>query len=330
MSEDNTHSRAHNTVRPYRHTPWEKVTELSPEIIEAGWAESIRIDDLDEGMYAAVMRVDAASDKTISISGPPTYSLSVCFGGSSLITLNDGPPMEMKAGMAAIFTSITETSGSYSVRRDKPYEIVDIRYQPEAVQSLGGETMRRFGRQLLIDRSDRNEGTIFAGFDAPADLLRTARDIAACDYPEGPIRKIYLKGLAYQCLAIAFSHLASDGNSEIRLSPADRRKITTAANILQSHFQEDWTIPKLARAVGVSEKKLKLGFRSQVGRTIHTHLRKIRLETAMSMLEDGYAVTETAYACGFNNLSHFSKVFRTSYGVLPRDFSRRNLLKQER
>lgn len=138
------------------------------------------------------------------------------------------------------------------------------------------------------------------------------------------------QGLAFQCLAIAFSHLASDGNGESALSPADRRKIIRAANILQTHFQEDWTIPKLARAVGISEKKLKIGFRSQVGRTIHTHLRKIRLETAMSMLENGYVVTETAYTSGFNNLSHFSKVLRTSYGLLPRDFSSRNLPRQAR
>ena len=39
------------------------------------------------------------------------------------------------------------------------------------------------------------------------------------------------------------------------------------------------------------------------------------------MLAAGSSVTEAAYAVGFDNLSHFSKVFREAKGVLPSRYS---------
>jgi transcriptional regulator GlxA family with amidase domain len=77
---------------------------------------------------------------------------------------------------------------------------------------------------------------------------------------------------------------------------------------------------RLAREVGLSEKKLKAGFRQVAGRSVHAYLREVRLEAAASMLEAGYSVTETALATGFANLSHFSKSFRQARGVAPRNW----------
>jgi AraC-like DNA-binding protein len=38
------------------------------------------------------------------------------------------------------------------------------------------------------------------------------------------------------------------------------------------------------------------------------------------MLEEGRAVTDTCFACGFNNLSHFSRSFAARYGAPPSRF----------
>ena len=41
------------------------------------------------------------------------------------------------------------------------------------------------------------------------------------------------------------------------------------------------------------------------------------LAAARAMLEDGRSVTETCFACGYNNLSHFSRSFAARYGAPP-------------
>jgi AraC-like DNA-binding protein len=48
----------------------------------------------------------------------------------------------------------------------------------------------------------------------------------------------------------------------------------------------------------------------------------VRLKAAAAMLSQGRSVTDGALSVGFENLSHFSKVFRAFHGVNPRDYAR--------
>ncbi len=48
-------------------------------------------------------------------------------------------------------------------------------------------------------------------------------------------------------------------------------------------------------------------------------IRKISLKKGYEMLSDGYNVSETAYACGFDP-SYFRNCFKAEYGVFPSEF----------
>ncbi|HDR7670549.1 TPA: helix-turn-helix transcriptional regulator, partial [Bacillus wiedmannii] len=46
--------------------------------------------------------------------------------------------------------------------------------------------------------------------------------------------------------------------------------------------------------------------------------REKRMEHAIDLLRSGNSnVTETAFAVGYNNVSHFSELFRKKYGMNP-------------
>ena len=50
------------------------------------------------------------------------------------------------------------------------------------------------------------------------------------------------------------------------------------------------------------------------------NIRKLRMEFAMDLLTNKkLSVTQTAYACGFDSLSYFSKQFKKTYGTSPSD-----------
>ena len=63
-------------------------------------------------------------------------------------------------------------------------------------------------------------------------------------------------------------------------------------------------------------------FTELVGRPPHRYLTDARLRAARSMLEEGRSVTETCFACGFNNLSHFSRSFAQRFGLAPSRLAR--------
>lgn len=94
----------------------------------------------------------------------------------------------------------------------------------------------------------------------------------------------------------------------------------SGATLLASRYGEPWTIATLSREVGLNERKLKHGFRTIVGCTIHDCLTGARLDAAAHMLADGASVTETALAVGCNNLSHFAKACRRRHGATPRSW----------
>jgi AraC family transcriptional regulator len=58
-------------------------------------------------------------------------------------------------------------------------------------------------------------------------------------------------------------------------------------------------------------------FNELVGVPPHRYLIEARLRAAFGMLREGRSVTETCFACGFNNLSHFSSRFARRFGQNP-------------
>lgn len=61
--------------------------------------------------------------------------------------------------------------------------------------------------------------------------------------------------------------------------------------------------------------------KAEVGLTPVEFIRSIRLNEAKSLLSSqDITVSEVAYSVGFNNLSYFSRSFKTEFGCLPSGF----------
>jgi AraC-like DNA-binding protein len=58
-------------------------------------------------------------------------------------------------------------------------------------------------------------------------------------------------------------------------------------------------------------------FRELIGVPPHRYLLQLRLAYARSLLEAGNSVTTSCYSAGFNNLSHFIRIFHRYFGLSP-------------
>jgi AraC-like DNA-binding protein len=93
---------------------------------------------------------------------------------------------------------------------------------------------------------------------------------------------------------------------------------------VEEHIEACWdqpiTIEELAALAGTSARSVFHAFKQSRGYSPMIFLRQIRLQRAWQMLafgDEDVSVTEVAYACGFGNLGHFARYFRTKYGEAP-------------
>lgn len=103
----------------------------------------------------------------------------------------------------------------------------------------------------------------------------------------------------------------------------DVRKLNVVREIILADLEANMTISELARLTGLSPSKLKSSFKRHFGSTIHDFIRQAKLEHAKRMIESGEMnVTEAALSVGYSSLGHFSRIFKDTFGLLPKEASR--------
>jgi AraC family transcriptional regulator of arabinose operon len=109
-------------------------------------------------------------------------------------------------------------------------------------------------------------------------------------------------------------------NPESEAKPLDSR-ITEALDFITAHSEESFTIADLARRVHLSESRLAHLFSEQVGVAPGTFLLEQRIEKARQLLEwSEHGIGEVARRVGFDDPFYFSRRFRQSIGMSPRQY----------
>ena len=95
--------------------------------------------------------------------------------------------------------------------------------------------------------------------------------------------------------------------------------LTKALELMEDHLEETLAIGELSEMVGVSARQMERLFATYFDRTPSQYYRELRLRRARHLLTSSHlSITEIGIACGFSSMSHFSKCYRTFYGVPPR------------
>ncbi|GEM_PF-118501 len=124
--------------------------------------------------------------------------------------------------------------------------------------------------------------------------------------------------LAYATFAPNSSVKQATSDQEIRLSSDDVKSLEKAKKLLLSSLQNPPSIKELAYKSAINEFKLKKGFKTFFGTTIYGMLHEHRLEQAKTLLQhNDMSVQEAAQMVGYKSFSHFSKIFKDRYGMLP-------------
>lgn len=98
--------------------------------------------------------------------------------------------------------------------------------------------------------------------------------------------------------------------------------IESVIKYLERHFRERVSVASVARSFGLTPNYLSSLFHRRVGETFIERLTSLRMEKARELLRSGKQVKETAWAVGYGNERHFSRLYRKRFGRPPADEKR--------
>ena len=131
--------------------------------------------------------------------------------------------------------------------------------------------------------------------------------------------------LAESCASEIFREIPED-RSPTRLSARRfdwyAERVRRACARIDADYASDLTASALARECGMSLFHFSRVFAELAGMPPHRYLLEARFNAAAAMLREGRSVTETCFAVGFGDLSHFTRSFSRWHGAPPSALAR--------
>ena len=114
-------------------------------------------------------------------------------------------------------------------------------------------------------------------------------------------------------------HLLLKNNTPTgRVDPRGDETINRARALMQAHIDDPLSCADIAARLNISQRQLERRFKQSRGRTLHADYRLVRVERAHQYLQQtDLSVTEVAALTGFSSADYFSKVYRSTFAVLP-------------
>lgn len=101
--------------------------------------------------------------------------------------------------------------------------------------------------------------------------------------------------------------------------------IKEAINYIEQNFQNNITIEDIAAVCGINRSYFGKIFRNSIGRSPQEFLMSYRMVKATELLKlTSLSIAEIGSAVGYENQLHFSRAFKTVYGISPREWRNRH------
>jgi AraC-like DNA-binding protein len=92
---------------------------------------------------------------------------------------------------------------------------------------------------------------------------------------------------------------------------------------VRKNLGKSTTISELSESLGYSVSYVRAIFRERLGVSLGKYIRESRLSEAAQLLQEpAIKVTDVAERCGFESLVVFSRAFKKTFGISPKDYSK--------
>jgi AraC-like DNA-binding protein len=136
-------------------------------------------------------------------------------------------------------------------------------------------------------------------------------------------------------LIVAFIHIYFTNSKKIIfVNPLDiqskksgNEKIMLIKNFMAENYSNpDLSFYDLQKATKLSAKEIREIFTNEMNESFKSYLKIIRMEQVKKALQEtNLTISEIAYKCGYNDIPHFNRLFKSETGKSPKEFRKENL-----
>lgn len=155
-----------------------------------------------------------------------------------------------------------------------------------------------------------------------SNITHIINQILQCEYPE-PIRKVYFNTVLKELLLLLLQQ-QYDNIHQVRQVHSLKQSLYAIKNTIERNTNEHFTIGQLARGEGLTELKLKNGFKEFFGITIFQFLLQARMQKAwLLVLQTDKPVKEIARLTGYTTKQNFVTAFKKYFNATPGSLRKR-------
>ena len=208
---------------------------------------------------------------------------------------------------------------------DRQYSITSdslIAVGPQTIHSITGETEmpyyiifihQGFFLQNDLDPEALRLPEYTVGDERLRDIFAELYEVSKQEtFRQARITNATLKLVLYLC--DDYPAAEESGKKQSRAFGRAKEVIT----FLKKNFDKPLTLDEIAKEMNINKYQLARDFKQCTNVSIFDFLNSHRCNEAKKLLKSGYTVSEAASACGFENLSYFSRIYKKYIGVLPR------------
>nr|WP_255570386.1 AraC family transcriptional regulator [Cohnella sp. CFH 77786] len=195
------------------------------------------------------------------------------------------------------------------------HERMVINFTDDFLMAIGGEfaewLLRPFRAANPVLKPKAHAATFERLFTEMLDEMR--------ERPEG--HEFRLRHLFAEVLLLSARLSGVQQPASVPAGSPGREKMSEIAAYIRQHYAEDLSLGFLAERFHFSPYYLSRTFKSVTGFSLTEYIQSVRVRQAQKLLkETDWSVTDVALRSGFDNFSHFGKVFKRIARLTPRDY----------
>ena len=122
-----------------------------------------------------------------------------------------------------------------------------------------------------------------------------------------------------------FTNLFTDKSPVKASNNQEREFLKRIKDIVENNYSNsNFTIEHLATKMGISRTLIHIKLKKVLNKNASEYVKDYRLKIALSLLQQGFSISEAAYKTGYNDPNYFGRVFKKEFKMTPSEYLEKN------